>query len=447
LTADIAEGAITDMDGNPNAAFNGSYTVEGCPPSQYVITPGTDTIFPGTTDIGSHCDDCDTAITLPFTFTLYDQTYTSVNASSNGRLDFVVANEPGGYQAACLPPPPNVGPFDFSIFVSWTDTRTDFGLSGCSNFPGGNCGIFTATEGNSPDRIFHIEWRTVLFNDNDQTQNFEVRLFENNPGVFEVVRGVINNGGFGSSEMWVGGVQGNSGAGFLTQDYCNPPGSAPPSNVSATYGIPPCGTPSPTPTASPSVTPSATPSVTPSVTPTATPTVTPSVTPTPTPSATPSATPTPSVTPTPTATPTGCVFGFGYWKNHPEAWPVTELQLGNVTYTQEQLLDIMHEPVRGNGLVSLAHHLITAKLNVANGADPSCIEQTIADADALIGDLVVPPIGDGFLQPREVNALKDVLEDYNEGNLCAPSCDNSSPTPPPGPTPRSRPPAHPRPQP
>jgi hypothetical protein len=170
-------------------------------------------------------------------------------------------------------------------------------------------------------------------------------------------------------------------------------------------------------------------------TPTPTPTSSPSATTTPSPSGTP--TPSPSVTPTPSATPGGCVFGFGYWKNHPQAWPVTELQLGNVTYTQDQLLSIMHEPVRGNGLVSLAHHLITAKLNVANGADPSCIQQTIADADALIGDLVVPPVGDGYLAPRDVNAIKDTLEDYNEGHLCAPSCDNEgSPTPSPSP-PRS----------
>jgi len=148
-------------------------------------------------------------------------------------------------------------------------------------------------------------------------------------------------------------------------------------------------------------------------------------------------TPTPSGTPTPSATPGGCVFGFGYWKNHPQAWQVTELQLGNVTYTQDQLLSIMHEPVHGNGLISLAHHLITAKLNVSNGADPSCIQQTIADADALIGDLVVPPVGDGFLAPGDVNALKDTLEEYDEGDLCAPSCDNGgSPTPSPSP-PRS----------
>lgn len=195
-----------------------------------------------------------------------------------------------------------------------------------------------------------------------------------------------------------------------------------------------------TPTPTPSAT--TTPSVTPSATPTAS--VTPSPTPTPTASATPTVTP--SVTPTPSATPAGCVFGFGYWKNHPQAWPVTELQLGNVTYTQDQLLSIMHQPVRGNGLVSLAHHLITAKLNVANGSDPSCIQQTIADADALIGDLVVPPVGDGYLAPRDVNALKDVLEEYNEGQLCAPSCEGGgSPTPPP-PTPRQRPIPYPRPR-
>ncbi len=177
---------------------------------------------------------------------------------------------------------------------------------------------------------------------------------------------------------------------------------------------------------------------TPAATPTPTPTITP--TPTATPTATPTPTPTVTPTPTPTATPSGCVFSQGYWKNHPDAWPVTDLQLGNVTYTQDQLLSIMHEPVRGNGLVSLAHHFIATKLNVANGADPSCIQQRIADADAMIGDLVVPPVGDGHLAPRDVEALKDTLEDYNEGDLCAPSCDgDQSPTPMPRPRPIPRP--------
>jgi len=89
------------------------------------------------------------------------------------------------------------------------------------------------------------------------------------------------------------------------------------------------------------------------------------------------------------------------------------LQLGNVTYTQEQLLDILHQPVRGNGLLILARQLIAAKLNIAAGADPSCIQDAIAEADALIGDLVIPPIGDGYLAPRDVAALAGLLGQYN----------------------------------
>src|SRR5437762_12845273 len=189
------------------------------------------------------------------------------------------------------------------------------------------------------------------------------------------------------------------------------------------------GTPTPTPSVPPS------PTVTPSVTPSATPTVTPSVTPSATPTVTPSVTPTP--------TPGGCVFGQGYWKNHPGAWPVTELQLGNTTYTQDQLLAILREPVRGNGLLILAKQEIAAKLNIANGADASCIQQTLADADALIGNLVIPPIGDGYLRPRDASPLAGLLGDYKEGRLCAPSCDHSSPSP----SPRPRPPVHPRPRP
>jgi hypothetical protein len=291
LSAHIAPGAITDVFGNPNADFAGSYSVEGCPPSQYVITPGTDALFPGTQNIGSDCDDCDTQVSLPFPFTLYDQTYNTVNVSSNGRLDFVCVNEFGGYVSACLPAPPNQCPYDFTIFGVWSDLMTISTNSGCSVFPGGTCGIFTATEGSAPNRIFHIEWRTTLFNDNSQAQNFEVRLFEGDPNLkFEVVHGAINNGGFGSSQMWVGGVQGNSGAGFFTQDYCNPSGQAPPSNVSATYEIPPCTSPTPTPTPTPG---------TPTPTPTTTVTPTPSVTPTATPRVTPRPRPTPHPRPTP----------------------------------------------------------------------------------------------------------------------------------------------------
>ena len=229
--------------------------------------------------------------------------------------------------------------------------------------------------------------------------------------------------------------------------------TATPSATPSATGSPtatPSGTPSATgsPTASPTATPSGT--ISPTATPSATPSATgsPSATATVTPSGTPSATATPTGTPSATATPSGtpgvCVRGQGYWKNHPEAWPVTELQLGNVTYTQQELLDILHDPVRGNGLLILAHQLIAAKLNIAAGADPTCIEETIAEADALIGDLVIPPVGNGYLAPRDAAPLAGLLGRFNEGGMCAPSCDHG-PRPTMTPTPGSRPQRGPRP--
>jgi hypothetical protein len=112
---------------------------------------------------------------------------------------------------------------------------------------------------------------------------------------------------------------------------------------------------------------------------------------------------------------TNCTYTVGYWKTHEEAWPVTSLTLGTVLYTQAELLLILNEPVNGNGLISLAHQLIAAKLNIAAGADPTAAAATIAAADAQIGALVVPPIGSGYLHPSTTSAKTQVLDDYNNG--------------------------------
>jgi len=117
------------------------------------------------------------------------------------------------------------------------------------------------------------------------------------------------------------------------------------------------------------------------------------------------------------------------------------LQLGNRSYNQQELQSILEQPVRGNGLVSLAHQEIAAKLNIANGAHGSCIAQTLAEADALIGNLVIPPVGSGFLQPSSYGRT---LTSYNQGSLCAPSCE-LPPQPTPVATPRPRPTLPPRP--
>lgn len=113
---------------------------------------------------------------------------------------------------------------------------------------------------------------------------------------------------------------------------------------------------------------------------------------------------------------TNCTYTQGYWKNHASLWPVLTLTLGTAApYSQAELLAIFGQPVQGNGLISLAHQLIAAKLNIANGADPTAAAAAIAAADALIGALVVPPIGGGFLAPGVTSSLTQTLDDYNNG--------------------------------
>lgn len=127
----------------------------------------------------------------------------------------------------------------------------------------------------------------------------------------------------------------------------------------------------------------------------------------------------------------GCTYTQGYWKTHgpiptgnnSNEWPVTSLTLGNVTYTDLELLAIFNKPAQGNGLISLAHQLIAAKLNVADGANDSAAAAAIAGADALIGNLIVPPVGTGSLSAGTTSALTGTLTQYNEGAIGPGHCD------------------------
>jgi hypothetical protein len=261
LMASIASRASTDQFDNPNQTLSGSHAVQGC---QYVITQGTDRIVPGDTNIGSNCDDCDTFIPLPFNFQLYGTTYTGMNVSSNGRLDFVNANEPGGYITACLPSPPSYFtglPYDNTIFALWQDQLTFASADGCGSFPGGTCGVFTSVTGSAPNRIFNIEWRTVLRVDDTAPQNFEVRLYENDPNQrFDVIIGTLTSAPFPLLDRaWVSGVQGEGSLGFYAEDFCICQPALPPQNVSRIYTLTPCATPTPTPTPTATSTPRLTP--------------------------------------------------------------------------------------------------------------------------------------------------------------------------------------------
>jgi hypothetical protein len=119
----------------------------------------------------------------------------------------------------------------------------------------------------------------------------------------------------------------------------------------------------------------------------------------------------------------GCTLSQGYWKNHAGEWPVSSLTLGSVSYNQSQLLSILGLPVGGNGLISLAHQLIAAKLNIAKGADGSAVSAAITAADSLIGSLVV---GSGdYLSPATTSALVETLDNYNTGVIGPGHCPES----------------------
>ena len=197
-TMSIPAGAVTDAFGNPNAAFSGNYTVAGCPPADhYSIAQIGGSIVPGTTDIGNHGDDQVTNVALPFPYTLYDQTYTSVNLSSNGNAQFTTTDT--GFNNTCLPWTGH----NYTIFPYWTDLyllNTGYG-------------IFTSVTGNAPNRIFNIEWRAQYFPGSGSV-NFELRLYEGQTR-FDVVYGTVSE----SNTSATAGVQKNDTA--FDQYFCN----------------------------------------------------------------------------------------------------------------------------------------------------------------------------------------------------------------------------------
>lgn len=128
-----------------------------------------------------------------------------------------------------------------------------------------------------------------------------------------------------------------------------------------------------------------------------------------------------------------CTYGLGYWKNHSDdnpggqddVWSALEYKLGEHTYTRAQWNQIFDSNNKdsadenSNGLVIFAQHLMAAKLNVANGAGNSEIENTISSADALIGDHVL--LEDNFTdgENEASKAIKTVLESFNESSPCS----------------------------
>src|SRR5262245_47288497 len=160
---------------------------DACGPlSNYTVISDTGaSLLPASTDIGNHCDDCTTPITLPFSYSLYDQSFTQALVGSNGVMGFITNTN--SYRNYALP----ISGYNYTIFPHWDDLRTD-AQTGCSAYVGG-CGIFTSEVGSAPYRTFLIEWRAVLRVTNTPV-NFELILYEE-VSAFDIVYGSIANNG------------------------------------------------------------------------------------------------------------------------------------------------------------------------------------------------------------------------------------------------------------
>lgn len=115
----------------------------------------------------------------------------------------------------------------------------------------------------------------------------------------------------------------------------------------------------------------------------------------------------------------------GYWKNHPEAWPVTSITIGGISYAMDDAIDYMEASGNKDKTFTMFRALVSAKLNVINNPS-SCIDAIIAEADGWMVDYgpvgsIVAARSDAWGEEGE--PLYEALDDYNNGLLCAPHRD------------------------
>src|SRR5215475_5910886 len=179
-TATVSPTPTAAASATPTAAGTATPTATAACTPNYTFTSGTGTLVPGVTDSGNHCDDCTTVISLPFSVTLYDQSFTSATVGSNGIFAFGTNNN--AFAGSCLPVPT----VTYETMPFYRDQRTD-SVGGCTG-----CGIFTTTSGTAPNRIFRVEYRTIYFGETSATPtlNYEVNIYENGSPAFDYTYGL-----------------------------------------------------------------------------------------------------------------------------------------------------------------------------------------------------------------------------------------------------------------
>ncbi|MBK8903678.1 MAG: VCBS repeat-containing protein [Anaerolineaceae bacterium] len=183
-----------------------------CPgPDLYGYTCDGGTAFAyidATTDTFLYSDDGVITLELPFPFTFYGTTYTELQASSNGNVQFGSGN--AFFANSCMNEAPVVGMGDM-VAPFWDDLDlTSYGY------------LEYDVVGEAPDRIFVLEWDDVpRFGDAEDRVTFALQLFEGSQDILFLYEDVTllegNNGGSATI-----GIQ-SEAQGLALQFGCNQP--------------------------------------------------------------------------------------------------------------------------------------------------------------------------------------------------------------------------------
>jgi len=119
----------------------------------------------------------------------------------------------------------------------------------------------------------------------------------------------------------------------------------------------------------------------------------------------------------------------GYWKNHPDAWPVdasdlpVTIMIGGVPYSKDAALAGLAK-ITKDKTTTMFSSLLSAKLNVLIGNSDSCLSGpngAIAQGDAW---MALHPLNSNVLASSDAwrigEPIHQTLDAYNNGLLCAP---------------------------
>jgi subtilisin family serine protease len=159
---------------------------------------------PGDTALGLSGDDVNLNVSMAFPFTFYGTSYTSVNVSTNGNLQF--SGSSIGWSNGSLP---STAAPNGAIYPYWDDMYVD-----------ASAGVYTTTLGSTPNRQFVIEWRNVrYFGDETRRVSFEVILNEANGDIQTMYKDITGGDGLEMGNSATVGIENQTGTVALQYSF------------------------------------------------------------------------------------------------------------------------------------------------------------------------------------------------------------------------------------